>query len=173
MKMMGRLGGRRLLFFACLVFCGCTLKTVETVETGDKTTTKCSVLIATQKSRFKDKVVSDIKNALKNYPFYIKIVDLQWLPYESADQYCAIVLLNRCIAGQPDPRVEIFIDNIQDKNKLVVLTTGRLDSWKPASPEIDAITSASTMSEAGAIADKIAAKVMAIIHSTLNRINRN
>jgi hypothetical protein len=168
MKMMGRLWGSRLLFFACLVFCGCTLKTVETVETGEKKTAKCSVLIATQKSRFKDKVVSDIKEALKNHVFYIKIMDLQWLPYEPADQYCAIVLLNRCMAGRPDPRVEIFIDDIQDKTKLVVLTTGQLDSWKPASPEIDAITSASTMSQAGPLADKIAATVMEIIHSTLS-----
>ncbi|MEJ2166294.1 MAG: hypothetical protein P8X90_12235 [Desulfobacterales bacterium] len=155
------------MFFSFLVLCGCSLKAVETMEFGEKRTAECNVLIATQKSRFKDKVVSDIKSSLKNYVAYIKIVDLQWLPYESADQYCAIVLLNRCMAGQPDPRVEIFIDDIQDKNKLVVLTTGKLDSWKPAAPEIDAITSASTMSRAGALADEIAAKVMEIIRSPL------
>jgi len=174
MKRMDRPWQSRLLFLACLVFCGCTLKTIETIETGDKAAAECSVLIAAQKSRFKEKVVADIKSAIKkirnNHVFYIKVVDLAGLAYESPDQYCAIVLINRCMAGQPDPRVEIFIDDIQDKHKLVVLTTGRLDSWKPASPEVDAITSASIMSEAGTVADTIAAKVMEIV---LARINRN
>ena len=47
----------------------------------------------------------------------------------------------------------------------MVLTTGRLDSWKPESPKVDAITSASTMSEAGVVARTIADKVMVIINS--------
>ena len=144
---------------------GCTLKTVDTIETGDKTTVKSKVLIVTQKSRFKSEVVSEIKKALGENVFYIKVVDLKWLPNESVDHYSAIAILNRCMAGRPDPRVESFIDNIQDKNKLVVLTTGRLDSWKPESPEVDAITSASTMSEAGVVARTIADKVMVIINS--------
>jgi hypothetical protein len=60
------------------------------------------------------------------------------------------------------------MDNLQDKNKLVVLTTGGLNSWKPESPEVDAITSASTMSETGQVARTIAAKVMVIINSQKN-----
>ena len=176
MQSIGREWRSRLVLFLCLIFCGCTLKTIETIETGDKAAAECSVLIAAQQSRFKDKVVADIKSALKkvrnNHVFYIKVVDLAWLTYESPAQYCAIVLINRCIAGRPDPRVEIFIDDIQDKQKLVVLTTGRLDSWKPASPAVDAITSASTMSEAGTVADAIAAKVMEIIHAALNLEDR-
>ena len=144
---------------------GCSLKTVDTMETGDKTAEKNKVLIVTQKSRFKAEVVSEIKKALAENVFYIKVVDVKWLPNESVDHYSAIVILNRCMAGRPDPRVESFIDNIQDKNKLVVLTTGRLDSWKPDSPEVDAITSASTMSETRAVARTIADKVMGIINS--------
>ena len=70
--------------------------------------------------------------------------------------------------SNPAAIVESFIDNIQDKNKLVVLTTGRLDSWKPDSPEVDAITSASTMSETGVVASTIADKVMVIINSQKN-----
>ena len=147
---------------------GCTLKNVDTIETGDKATVKTKVLIVTQKSRFKGEVVSEIKKALGKNIFYIKVVDVKWLPNESVDHYSAIVILNRCMAGRPDPRVESFIDNIQDKNKLVVLTTGRLDSWKPDSPEVDAITSASTMSETGVVASTIADKVMVIINSQKN-----
>jgi hypothetical protein len=147
---------------------GCTLKTIDTIETGDRTTVKSRVLIAAQKSRFKGEVVSEIKKALGKNVFYIKVVDVKWLPDESVDRYSAIVILNRCMAGRPDPRVESFIDNLQDKNKLVVLTTGGLNSWKPESPEVDAITSVSTMSETGQVARTIAAKVMVIINSQKN-----
>jgi len=48
---------------------------------------------------------------------------------------------------------------------VIVLTTGRLDSWKPESSEVDAMTSASTMSETDKVARTIADKIMAIIKS--------
>jgi hypothetical protein len=146
-----------------LISIGCSLRTVDTSETGDETIAKSKVLIATQKSRFKGEVVSQIKKTLGDNVKYIKVVDVKWLPNESVDNYRAIVILNTCMVGRPDPRVESFIDNIQDKKKLVVLTTGRLDSWKPESPEVDAITSASTMSKSGVVARTIADKVLAII----------
>lgn len=151
-----------------LTFFGCTLKTVDTIETGDKTALKSKMLIATQNSQFKGEVLSEIKKALGENVSYIKVVDLKRLAKESVDQYSAIVILNSCMAGRPDPRVESFIDDIPDKGKLVVLTTGRLNSWKPDSPEVDAITSASTMSETAAVARTIADKVRLIINSQKN-----
>ena len=157
--------GYYLLMTCLMISFGCSLKTVNTLETGDERATKSKVLIVTQKSRFKAEVVSEIKKALGQNVLYTKVVDVKWLPNESVEDYSAIVILNRCLAGRPDPRVEIFIDNLQDKNKLVLLTTGRLNSWKPESPEVDAITSASTMSDTGAVARIIADKVMGIIKS--------
>lgn len=154
-----------ILVLCCLAFFGCTLKAVDTMETGDKTAVKSKMLIATQKSRFKDEVVSEIKKALGDIVFYVKVLDVRLLPNESVDDYHAIVILNRCMAGRPDPRVESFIDTVQDQKKVIVLTTGRLDSWKPESSEVDAMTSASTMSESAQIGRSIADKVMAIINS--------
>ena len=157
------------LILICFLTCySCSLKTVDTIETGNETAAESRVLIVTQESRFKTEVVSEIKKALDTNVFYTKVVDVKWLPYESVDDYNAIVILNRCLAGRPDPRVEIFIDAIEDKNKLVVLTTGRLDSWKPESPDVDAITSASTMSETSSVARTIADKVLVIINSQKN-----
>ena len=166
--MTARLLGSCILVVCIMTSFGCTLKSVDTMEIGDKTTAKSKVLIVSQKSRFKGEVVSEIKKALAENVFYIKVVDIKWLPSESVDRYSAIVILNQCMAGRPDPRVEIFIDNIQAKNKLVLLTTGRLDSWKPESPQVDAMTSASTMSETGVVARTIADKVMVIINSNKN-----
>ena len=157
-----------ILMICFLTFFGCTLKTVDTIETGDKTALKSKMLIATQNSQFKGEVLSEIKKALGENVSYIKVVDVKRLPKESVDQYSAIVILNSCMAGRPDPRVESFIDDIPDKGKLVVLTTGRLDSWKPDSSEVDAITAASTMSETDAVARTIADKVRVIINSPKN-----
>ena len=148
-----------------LTFSGCALKAVDTIETGDRMALKSKVLIATQHSQFKGEVVSEIKKALREDVSYIKVVNVKRLPNEPVDQYSALVILNSCMAGRPDPRVESFIDDMPDKEKLVVLTTGRLDSWKPDSPEVDAITSASTMSETDAVARTIADKVRIIINS--------
>jgi hypothetical protein len=109
--------------------------------------------------------VSEIKDTLADNVYYIKVVDVKWLPNESVGDYSAIVIINRCMAGRPDPRVESFIDNVQDKNKVIILTTGRMDSWRPDSSAVDAMTSASIMSETTQISQKISSKVLTIINS--------
>jgi len=54
------------------------------------------------------------------------------------------------------------------KEKLIVLTTGRLDSWKLESPRVDAITSASVMTQAATIGQSLAGKALKIIRSQQN-----
>jgi hypothetical protein len=163
-----RLLGSCLLITYFLAFSGCTLKTVDTTETGNRHTLKGKVLIATQKSEFKRTVVSEIKENLGDKAYYVKIVDVKWLPNESPDDFNAIVILNRCMAGRPDPRVESFVDDIPGKNKVVLLTTGRLDCWKPDSLGIDAMSSASAMSATEPLARSISDKVLDIIESQDN-----
>jgi hypothetical protein len=91
-----------------MAFFGCTLKAVETTESGNRDSQSAKVLIATQKSDFKRTVVSEIKDNLGDEVFYVKIVDVKWLPHESVEDFNAIVILNHCMAGRPDPRVESF-----------------------------------------------------------------
>jgi hypothetical protein len=165
---------RMRLFWGCLLiisfaaFSGCSLKTVDTAETGIRQAAKGRVLIATQQSKFKRTLVSEIKENLGDNVFYVKVVDVKRLPDESGDDFNAIVIINRCMAGRPDPRVESFVDYFPDKKKMILLTTGRLDSWIPDSPQIDAMSSASTLSEATPLARSIAAKVLAVIKSQDN-----
>ena len=144
---------------------GCALKSVEPTEDGYRDARNGRVLIATQKSEFKRTVVSEIKDNLGDNVRYVRIVDVKWLPNETPEEFNAIVILNRCMAGRPDPRVETFIDDLPEKNKVIVLTTGRLDSWQPDSREIDAMSSASTMSATSPIARSIADKILDIIDS--------
>jgi hypothetical protein len=95
----------------------------------------------------------------------MKIADVKNLRYQSTNDFSAIVILSRCMAGRPDPRVESFIDNAPEKNKLIVLTTGIRDSWKPDAPDVDAITSASVVDISNDIAKIIVGKVMALVES--------
>ena len=154
-----------LLILLKLSFWGCAAGTVDTIETGDMGTQQHRVLIATQKSDFKQAVIQEIRNILENNSSYLKIIDVKRLPHEPTTEYHAVIILNECMAGRPDPRVESFIDDVREKNKIIVLTTGRLDSWKPESPRVDAMTSASVMNRATTIGQTLAGKALYIIRA--------
>ena len=147
---------------------GCAMGTVDSIESGNNAEQNSRVLIATQKSDFKQAVISEIRDTLESNSCYIKVVDVKRLPNESTQSYHAIIILNECMAGRPDPRVESFIDNVFDKEKLIILTTGRLESWKPESRRVDAMTSASVMDQSKAIGHSIAGKALDIIRSQRN-----
>jgi hypothetical protein len=153
-----------LFIFLKLSLLGCAVGTVDTIESGNRATEQSRVLIATQNSDFKQAVIQAIRDTLEKNSSYIKVIDVKRLPHESIDDYDSVILLNECMAGRPDPRVESFIDDTPQKEKLVVLTTGRLDSWKPESPRVDAISSASVITQAPTIGQSIAEKVLQIIH---------
>lgn len=144
-----------------IILSGCTMKAVDTAYTGDPITAGKRVLIASQNSKFKQALVSEIIDTLQTNAYFIRVIDVKKLKVESATDYNAIVILNRCIAGRPDPRVETFIDNAFPKHRIIVLTTGRLESWKPEAKGVDAITSASNLKESSIIAQKIVNKVLA------------
>ena len=144
-----------------IVLSGCTMKAVDTADTGDSATAEKRVLIASQNSKFKRALVSEIKDTLQTNAYFIRVIDVKKLNAESVSDYNAIVVINRCMAGRPDPRVETFIDNAFPKHRIIVLTTGRLDSWKPEAKGVDAMTSASNLNESSIIAQRIVSRVLA------------
>lgn len=113
----------------------------------------------------KQAVVSEIYDRLKQKDIYLKIIDVNGLKRQSTAEYAAIVIINRCMAGRPDPRVESFIDREPRKNKLIVLTTGIQDSWTPDTPGVDAMTSASVLDKSDHVARLIAERILAKVTS--------
>ena len=152
-----------MLIFLSLVLWGCASPPVETTQSGPVAVSKKRVLIATQNSKFKQAVVSEIRNALNNNSFYIKVVDIKNLRYQGTREFSAVVIINRALAGRPDPRVESYIDNEPQKNKIIILTTGILDAWKPDTEGVDAMTSASVISKSDKIAQKVVSKVLTLV----------
>ena len=151
------------LIFMSLCIWGCASAPVETAESIPDADLKSSVLIATQQTKFKTEVVSEIRKALKQNSIYIKTVDLKKLRYQNTDEFSAIVIINRAMAGRPDPRVESYIDYEPQKDKLIILTTGMLDAWKPDTEGVDAMTSASALNKSDKIAKIIVNKILAIV----------
>jgi len=155
--------GRQFLLFLSLVVWGCASPPVETTESRPVDIPKSRVLIATQNTKFKQEVVSEIRSALNNHSIFIKVVDVKNLRFEGALDFSAVVIINRALAGRPDPRVESYIDNEPQKNKIIILTTGVLDAWKPDTESVDAMTSASVIRKSDKIAQKIVSKVLALV----------
>jgi hypothetical protein len=153
------------LFIVVLVVAGCASKPVATVESGPPSAYNRKVLVATQSSKFKQAVVAEIHDQLNQNSIYLKIVDVRGLKNQSGAEFSAVVIINKCMAGRPDPRVESFIDREPQKNKIIVLTTGIRDSWKPDAPGVDAITSASVLDKSDQIARSIVNRVLALVNS--------
>lgn len=154
---------RLFLIWMSLVVWGCASQPLATVESKPPATSDRKVLVATQNSKFKRAVVSEIQEELNRNSIYLKIIDVKNLKNQSISEFSAIVIINRCMAGRPDPRVESFIDSEPRKNKIIVLTTGILDSWKPDAPDVDAITSASVLDKSDQVARSIVTRVLAMI----------
>lgn len=156
---------RQFLILISLVVWGCASQPVATVESGPPAASNHKVLIATQNSKFKQTVVSEIYDELNRNSIYMKIIDVKKLKNQSSAEFSAVVIINKCLAGRPDPRVESFIDRAPQKNKIIVLTTGILDSWKPEAPGVDAMTSASVLDKSDQVAKSIVNRVLALADS--------
>jgi hypothetical protein len=156
---------RQFLIIISLVVWGCASPPVATVESGPAAASNKKVLLATQNSKFKRAVVSEIHDELNQNSVYLKIIDIRLLKNQSIAEFSAVVIINKCMAGRPDPRVESFIDSDAQKNKIIVLTTGSLDSWKPDASGVDAMTSASVLDKSDQVAKSIVNRVLALINS--------
>lgn len=150
------------VLFVGIALSGCAPCMVREVEIGDKSRTN-RILIATQQSEFKEAVVSKVVDALKNHAGYIKVIGLGKLAEESSEDYDAIAIINACMVWQLDPQASDFLDSVQEKEKVVLLTTAGGEGCRPEKAQVDAITSASKMSKVDRIAETLVNKVRAIM----------
>ncbi len=150
------------LVLASLAFCGCAAKAVKTTEWGDLKADR-RVLIATQRSEFKEAVVSRVVEDLEKDLCYVKVIDLKRLEDEPATDYDAIVVVNTCKAWRLTGDASKFVKAFPDKDRVFLLTTAGGEDWKPKAVEVDAITSASKDQKADPVADEISRKVRKIL----------
>ena len=119
------------------------------------------VLIASRESEFKKEIVRKIKDSLSHRPVYIKIIGIESLKNEDANQYSAVVVLNTAMGWKADRKVESFLTKFGNLKTIIVLTTSDGGDVLADSEDrqIDAIASASIKTEVNNISNNIISKI--------------
>ncbi len=134
-------------------------------EWNDQTMEK-RVLIASRSSDFKEEVVERIEEGLRDDDrLYVKVIGVEDLEQEDVAPYQAVVLVNTCIAWKMDPKIEAFLENQENTDCMIVLTTSGNGEWMPRKNEMefDAVTSASEEYDPQAVANQVVEKVKRLL----------
>jgi len=143
---------------------GCAPKLVSTSTLG-ATDSKKRLLIAMQKSDFKDAVVNNVVDGLERERVFIEIIDVSHLHTQKADAYNAILIVNNYRYFRINRDVRDFFKRAEQpvKEKIVLLTTagnpGRVDEGLG----VDAISSASEIESVQDVSDSIVQKLNALL----------
>ncbi len=134
----------------------------------NQNTLEKKILIASRKSDFKNAIVTKIQDAFVEESVYIKIIGVENLKDEDAEQYSAVLIINTCMAWEIDRKVEAFLDKYGERNSIIVLTTSIGGDILPdmEGRRIDAISSASVKEQITPIADEIISKIEKVIEET-------
>jgi hypothetical protein len=126
------------------------------------------LLIATQKSEFKDAVVSKVAENFEKESVFIEVTDLSNLSQKPCEAYRAIVIVNAYRFFQINQDVKEYIEASceADKKKIVLLTTAGSPHHINHQLDVDAISSASRMTSVDAVSNTIITKVQSLLTKT-------
>jgi hypothetical protein len=122
-----------------------------------------AVLVAAQGSPYKDAVADTLVRHLREKQAYVRVADVSQLPGVNEHDWDAIVLLHSWERWQPPPVVQQFVERLNDRRTLVVLTTSGSGESRMAC--VDAVTSASEVSRAGADAQQLIQRVDQLLNT--------
>jgi hypothetical protein len=122
-----------------------------------------AVLVAAQGSPYKDAVADPLLRHLREKQAFVRVEDISQLPGVNERDWDAIVLLHSWERWQPPPVVQQFVERLNDRRKLVVLTTSGSGESRMAC--VDAVTSASELSHAGADAEQLVQRVDQLLNT--------
>jgi menaquinone-dependent protoporphyrinogen IX oxidase len=119
------------------------------------------LLIATQGSAFKDAVVAGVVERLSERPIFIQVVDVTALPDADESDWDAIIVLHTIEYGKAPAPAQTFVDRVGQSGKVVVLSTSGAGDFKIEG--IDAISSASRMTDVPGRVDKILSRIESLL----------
>lgn len=119
------------------------------------------LLIATQGSTFKDAVVAGVIERLSEQPIFIQVVDVTALPDVDESQWDAIVVLHTIEYGKAPAPAQAFVNRVGKTGKVVVLSTSGAGDFKIEG--IDAISSASRMTDVPGRVDRILSSIESLL----------
>ncbi len=115
------------------------------------------VLVATQTSTFKDRLVTALVMRLEQRPAYVKVIDVAGLRNVDAAQWQAIVIVHNWTFGSAPRVVSNFVAALPDKTRVIDVTTS--SKGREKLPGVDVISSASVVDDVPAIVEQISAKI--------------
>ena len=151
------------LIFVCTALAGCALRPVDRMEIGDMVNCSRRVLIATQQSAFKESIVTQVTDALKEDACYIRVVDVSELDKESPEEYRALIIANTCIAWNVNQAVKDFLKEVEAKQKVFLITTVAGEDCGELPAGIDAVTAASKTGRSSEIAQEAVEKARLLL----------
>jgi len=124
------------------------------------------VLIATQGSDFKDLLLDELLDNLKEGDLYIKGIDISELDSIDSADWDAVILIHTIEKSRVPKVIDRFLKSANNDKLVVVMTSGS-GNWKPKNDDIDVITSASKDEEITPIALDITSRLRNIIEKTI------
>lgn len=115
------------------------------------------ILIATQGSKYKNRLTSALVAELKDENNFIKIIDVYDFSSINVEDWDVIVVLHTWEIWKPPVPVKDFISKIDNKTQLVVHTTSGDGEYKY--PGVDAISGASEIKNVDKVKEKLLQKI--------------
>ena len=117
------------------------------------------ILIGTQGSEYKDALVKKLTDILKEREVYVKVIDDLLLKETNPDDWNVIILIHTTEMWKIAEGARDFLKRAKDLNKVILITTSGEGDWKQEEFEVEAITSASEMSDIDSIVEKTIKKL--------------
>jgi len=134
-------------------------------QTAGDASAQQRVLIATQGSAFKDALVDSVVEYLKPRAVYVQVIDVSALPGVRANEWTAIVMLHTWEFNRPPAAVKSFVDRLQDRSRLIDVTTS--GNGRAKMPGVDVISAASVMQDVPLRLGEITPRLDALLRTTV------
>jgi len=151
-----------LFIFACYYVITNWQGVIEPYQVGNQDS-QYKVLIASQGSEFKDKLLLELVQQLKSDTVYMSIVDCTSLAEEAVTDWDAIVIIHASQAHGMPKSARAFLESFPDHSKVILVTTSGGGDEKINEFEVDAVSTASRLSSTDMISDWAVAKVKHIL----------
>ncbi len=118
------------------------------------------VLIATENTRYKRRLIDALVEKLNDGSVFITVVDHKRKELEGQDprDYSAVFITNSGAQAQVRPWVMEWLDSVSNYDENVIIHTTQITDWDPP-VAVDSITSASDNSNIDSLADDIARRL--------------
>lgn len=125
------------------------------------------VLIASQGSEFKDKLLNDLVQQLESDRIYMSIIDVTSLEKENVTDWNAIVIIHTTQAHRMPKSVRTYLERFSSLSKVVLVATSGGGDEMVTEFEVDAICTASRI----ALTDKISSRTISSVENILATVS--